>query len=157
MTWLDLNWTYSLEYTNIDKNEDFYLSQELVFGIYDNDIKPCAEDEGQDYYYFEIIHKCPANGNVLYTISHGDYGGAYYNSFSATCDLSIEDNEDCSEGGYSIGEDCLSKSMHDQIQNESSSCGCSSLSSDDPAGMLTAMMMLFAFFALAFERIRRKK
>jgi len=147
-------------------------------------IKECPSDCRTTYIYLVsdlCIEPMKIGYKLLYRISnefYGDYGidgeGEYQfietSESGYSCDESKIDpckNVENPFGDNDIGDDSSDNHNGNQSGNQpkseadskidDSSCGCSSFTTGDPAGMLTATMLLFAFFALAFERIRRKK
>jgi len=120
----------------------------------------CAEPIKSSY---KLSYKIESNGILLkeeegsyYKIEVKDSGYSCKDSQKGACE-SIEslfdDNEQNGDDDISLTKKQITK----KDNNDDSSCGCTFLSTDDPAGVLPATMLLFAFFALAFERIRRKK
>jgi hypothetical protein len=118
---------------------------------------------GARKFILDIVDPCVENGKYLYVVSQYDEDCKILRWDDGLAKEGAEITVPAYDGECQTNDPFLSQECrYHFIQNENresndSSCGCSSLSTGDPAGILTATMLLFAFFALAFERIRRKK
>jgi len=146
-------WTENYKSNN---NSNWPLSDSRYIRKKENYIYISAECRNYDYsdIYCFFIAKYDIDGNYIW-------------SKIINRENDINDDDDYYDDDYYYDDDEQQNDDDDQQnkkpdivepQNKNDdSCGCSSISTGDPAGMLTATMLLLAFFALAFERIRRRK
>jgi len=151
-----------LSITRKNKEEEKVLYDCYEFSESDTcDIYQSTSTETRKF-ILDIVDPCVEKGKYLYVVAQYD----------ENCNIIRWDNGlakqgaevtvptykgECETSIPYTSQECRYNYKQSIGKEDDDSCGCSSLSTGDPAGILTATMLLFAFFALAFERIRRRK